>query len=274
MTNSVSLPSHLPSPEARRHHSLFLSDLHLGAFGARADLALDFLHQNVAETYVLVGDILDIGNPLFSHWDASHQAVLDHLRARKAAGATLVYVRGNHDPDTVGVPDSKLVPAAPLDRAEHQMADGRRFLVIHGDILDARLFQGHLMTRIGSHVDQTLRYLDRVIKGRFFRAGPQRRSVIEFALSWINWGLYAGRSHERRLVAMARHGGYDGVICGHFHMADLHDRHGLIYANCGDWMDSFTALAADHQGGLHLLGGRKHFETRARPGTEAGLVTR
>ena len=257
-----------PAPTARHHHSLFLSDLHLGAFGARADLVLDFLRENVAETYVLVGDILDVGNPLFSHWDATHQAVLDHLRARQAAGAALVYVRGNHDPDTVGVPDHKMVPVAPMDQTVHTMADGRRFLVIHGDILDARVFRGHVMTRIGSHIDQTLRMLDRAMKRRFFRAGHHRRSGIEFVLSWINWGLYASRAHERRLVAMARAGGYDGVICGHFHMADLHNRHGLIYANCGDWMDSFTALAADHDGGLHLVGGRKHFAAVAGPKAE------
>jgi len=59
------------------------------------------------------------------------------------------------------------------------------------------------------------------------------------------------------------------VICGHFHLADLHDSHGLIYANCGDWVDSFTALAEDHSGQLTILGGRAALAAT----TSAGLAS-
>ena len=47
----------------RHHRSLFLSDLHLGALGSRADLVLDFLKSHLAESYLLVGDIVDLGTP-------------------------------------------------------------------------------------------------------------------------------------------------------------------------------------------------------------------
>ena len=62
------------------------------------------------------------------------------------------------------------------------------------------------------------------------------------------------RPHEQRLVGLARNEGLDGIICGHFHLPALHDRHRLIYANCGDWLDNFAAVAEDHQGRLCLLG--------------------
>jgi UDP-2,3-diacylglucosamine pyrophosphatase LpxH len=256
----------------RHHEALFLSDLHLGAFGARSDLVLTFLRHNQAETYVLVGDILDLGNRLFSHWNGSHQAVLNHLRDRRDAGAKLVYVRGNHDPEDAGVPEDLRVPAEAQEEAIYVGGDGRRYLVVHGDLLDSRLFQMHVMTRIGCHLDQGLRMLDALIRRCGFGLPARRRSTIEFLLSWLNWSFYARRSHEARLVALARNGGLDGVICGHFHMADLHDRHGLIYANCGDWMDSFTALAVDNAGNLQLLGGRKEIEAISRPKPETELV--
>jgi UDP-2,3-diacylglucosamine pyrophosphatase LpxH len=244
---------------------LFLSDLHLGAIGSRADLVMKFLKRNVADTYMLVGDILDIGHPFLPHWTPNQQAVIDHLRARQAEGARLVYVRGNHDPEPDHAPEGKRLPVAAVTEAEHVGPDGRRYLVVHGDGQDVQTFQNLFLRRFASQMDQGLRRLDHLISRYVYDRGPERRSVIEFVLSCVNWGMYPNRSYEERLVALARAGGYDGVICGHFHMAELHDRHGLVYANCGDWMDSFTALAADHHGRLHLLGGRNAFAGVMRP---------
>lgn len=261
-----------PGPAVTHHHSLFLSDLHLGAVGSRADLVLNFLKRNVAETYVLVGDILDIGQSFQVHWTKAQQAVIDHLRGEQQAGAKLVYVRGNHDPNPDAAPDGKRLPVAAVTQAVHVGADGRRFLVVHGDAQDSRTFQLLFLTRLGSRIDQALRRLDVAISKFLCGPGPQRRSVIEYILSCANWGLYPGRAHEHRLVDLARKGGFDGVICGHFHMAELHDRHGLVYANCGDWMDNFTALAADHSGGLHLLGGRDAFAGALRPMAQPDMV--
>jgi len=62
-----------------------------------------------------------------------------------------------------------------------------------------------------------------------------------------------GDGFEIRLTELARALGQDGVICGHSHQAALHDDHGIIFANCGDWVDSFTAIAEDARGRLSLL---------------------
>ena len=42
-----------------RYRTIFLSDLHLGTRGCQADLILDFLRHNDADTVYLVGDIVD-----------------------------------------------------------------------------------------------------------------------------------------------------------------------------------------------------------------------
>lgn len=258
-----------PKPFVRRHRTLFLSDLHLGSFGSRADLVLEFLARNNADTYLLVGDIIDSAPSVLSRWSASDQAVVDLLRLRMEAGARVVYVRGNHDPiDAVAEADQRL-PVSPVDRAEHVAADGRRYLVVHGDGQDRRLFRWHVLTRIGSQADQVLRAADALIGqyvGTYVRSGAtERRSVIEALLSLVNRGFYPGRPHERRLVGLARAGGFDGVICGHYHIPELRDLNGLRYANCGDWIDSFTALGEDDSGGLRLLGGRAAFAASPRP---------
>lgn len=235
------------------HRTLFLSDLHLGAIGSRADLILSFLKANRADTYFLIGDILDLWQPLLPHWTPDAQLVLDHLRARQAAGAVIHYLRGNHDPDPSCTPQAQRLDVTPTDVLIHHGKDNRRYLVLHGDVVDGRLVRSHLMTRLGSRLDYWLRRLDQGLSVLRRNSSVETRSTIEAMVSGVNAMLYRGRRHEKRLLAMARGYGADGVICGHFHIADLHRDHGMIYANCGDWLDSMSALAEAQDGSLHLI---------------------
>ena len=252
------------------YRTVFLSDLHLGAMGSRADLVLEFLRRHRAEKYFLVGDILDLWHPGPTQWTAAEQAVVDYFGALQLGGAEIVYITGNHDPSPDRASGLRRLPVSPCDHAIHEAADGRRYLITHGDGQDARLFRAHALTRICSRIDQKLRQLDKAVGYYFSRSETHRRSVIEFVLSSVNTALYPSRAHERRLVDLARAGGFDGVICGHFHMAALSDRHGLTYANCGDWVDSFTAVAEDFDGRLDLLGGRVAMAQDWQPGGVAG----
>ncbi len=255
----------------RHHRTLILSDLHLGAFGARADLLLRFLRDNRAEIYLFAGDVLDLGHRMLSSWTEDHEAVLEHLRLRKAAGATIIYVRGNHDPAPEAVPAGRRLPVEAVGRAVHVAADGRRYLVIHGDEVDARLLRSHVVTRLGTVADRLLRGVDSMIEQYVYSGNPRRRSVIETLLSLANRGLAPRRAHERRLAVLAREAGFDGVICGHFHLPALRDLGGVRYANCGDWLDSFTALAEDFDGGMRLIGGRAVLAAPSRPEAVSGV---
>lgn len=261
-------------PLLHRHRSLFLSDLHLGAMGGRADLILRFLRRNEADTYILAGDILDIWHPVLPQWSETHQQVIDHLAERHQAGAKLVYVRGNHDQDPDAAPQECSLPVKATVHAIHEAADGRRYLVVHGDAQDSMLFKSNLLRRAGTWIDNALRSVDRTMYGRRHAAlrEPHRRSTIEWVLAQFNAMMYPNRSHERRLVEVARAQGLDGVICGHFHMPALHDEFGLVYANCGDWMDSFSAIAEDFSGRLRLMGGRTAPEIAMQPPVGAGTV--
>ncbi|WFE74695.1 UDP-2,3-diacylglucosamine diphosphatase [Roseinatronobacter sp. S2] len=244
-------------PHVSQGRTLFLSDLHLGALSSRAGLVLRFLQDNPAETYVLVGDILDLWHPLLPHWCAQDQAVIDHLQARARAGARLIYVRGNHDPDPAMIPPHARLKAQHVTSYIHKTAKGKRFLVLHGDEADSRLIRLHSMTRLGSLIDHGLRRCDRVLR-KLSRRQPQARGVVDRLLAAANGLRYSGRRYERHMVDLARAKGLDGVICGHFHIAALHNHFGLTYANCGDWVDSMTALEDAGDGVLRRLGGRDY----------------
>lgn len=264
-------PGETPPP-THHHRSLFLSDLHLGAPGCRAEPLLAFLQAHDADTIYLVGDTFDLWDPLFLNWGATHERILALLRSRAAGGRRIVLLAGNHDralltargrarPEVAG-----LATEFPRDLIHHA-PDGRRYLVVHGDVCDLRPFRFHICTRIGSRIDSFLRLLDHMLRPLRFRAGPGARGPAELAVSALNALLYKGRSHEGRLVQLARDKGCDGVISGHFHMAALHDDLGLRYANCGDWTDSCTALTEDADGRLCLVGMDSLPASDATPGS-------
>jgi len=68
---------------------------------------------------------------------------------------------------------------------------------------------------------------------------------------------------EKALATEARHHRAEGVICGHIHTAAMHDDYGLRYINCGDWVESCTAVAERHDGQFEIL-------TWTRNGRETG----
>ena len=241
------------------HRALFLSDLHLGAAGCAADNILWFLERNDADVIYLVGDVFDIWDPLFLRWSPLHDRILDLLRARAARGTRLVYLTGNHDralrkQGAAALTGRYHLPVEVMDETLHHGADGRSYLVLHGDVCDARLLRLHVCTRIGSRLDGALRLIDRGLRALRLTVGKDRRGPIEALISAVNALLYCNQRHETRLVDLARARGVQGVVCGHFHIAALHDRNDIRYVNCGDWVDSMTAVAEGLDGTFRLIG--------------------
>jgi len=59
--------------------------------------------------------------------------------------------------------------------------------------------------------------------------------------------------YETTLASMARSHQADGVICGHIHRAEMREIDGVKYLNCGDWVESCTALVEDFDGNIQLI---------------------
>lgn len=262
----------LEQHHVRYYRSLFLSDLHLGAPGCRADDILAFLQGHDAETIYLVGDTFDLWDPLYVSWGPTERRIVALLNTRMAAGSRVVCLVGNHDRALLTEQARARPEVAGLATEFHRDivhigGDGTRLLVLHGDVCDARVLRFHIWTRLGSRADSFLRLADRALRRLRPRLDPEVRGPLEALITGLNGMLYRGRRHERRLVALARSLGCDGVICGHFHIAAMHCEHGLRYANCGDWTDSCTALAEEWDGRLALIGMPR--EAAARIGTHA-----
>jgi len=244
----------LDSGDARRLRAIFVSDLHLGSRGSQADLLLDFLKHHDADTIYLVGDIID-GWRLraYWHWPAEHDAVLKALVAKGRAGTRLVYLPGNHDEfmrDYYGNPFGRFEV---VEELLHVAADGRRYLVLHGDRFDVVVAHAKWLAHLGDwayvtamRVNIQFNRVRRFFGLTYWSLSAWAKKTVKNAVSFIG-------DFEETLSAEARRQGVDGVICGHIHHAAVRDMNGIAYLNCGDWVESCTALVENREGQFEII---------------------
>ncbi len=242
--------AHVP----RSFRTLFLSDLHLGTRGAQAEALLEFLRVHDAETIYLVGDIVD-GWQLRSrwYWPQSHNDVVQKLLRKARKGARIVYVPGNHDEFLRGFCGTHFGGIEVRPSAVHQAADGRRYLVVHGDEFDVVIRHARWLALLGDWAYVTALALSTRINLARRRLGLTYWSLSAWAKQRVkNAVSFIGR-FEAVLAADAARRGVDGVICGHIHSAALRDIDGLRYINTGDWVESCTAVVEHHDGRMELI---------------------
>ena len=238
---------------SRRFRTIFLSDIHLGTRGCQAERLIDFLRVHDADTIYLVGDIVD-GWLLRSnwYWPQDHNDVVQKLLRKARKGTRIVYVPGNHDEflrDYLGAFGSVEV----VDSAIHVAADCRQLLVIHGDHFDLVVRQARWLAVLGGHAYDTA------------VAASRRLNVLRRWLGFPYWSLSqwakanvknASRyiaDFENTLCEEARRRGASGVVCGHIHHAAIDQRGDTLYLNCGDWVESCTALVEHDDGRFEVV---------------------
>ncbi|MBN2907199.1 MAG: UDP-2,3-diacylglucosamine diphosphatase [Rhodobacteraceae bacterium] len=263
-TASASAPAGV-LPRAQHSRSLFLSDLHLGAKSARPAMVLDFLRRNTADTIYLVGDIFDTWAPMKPNWTPAHDAVVQTLLDRAQNGTRVIYLPGNHDTMFRQYCGLYFGIVEVSEQVVHITASGQQLLVLHGDVADSIFKRYQWIGRLGAALDSQLRRVEILINRVRARRDLPPRNAISHAIARFNALIRMGNRFEARLVDMARDRGHDGVVCGHFHKPALHQKFGLVYANCGDWVENFTALAEDMEGNLLLLGTASCVKRIARP---------
>ena len=236
-----------------RHRAMFLSDMHLGARMCRPGEILEFLDHNTAETVYLVGDIVDDWDPLSSKWTPDHLRVLRRLLEFPNTGVDVIYIPGNHDVFFRHLAGIEFGGIRIRREFTHEGADGRRYLVTHGDCCDVFARKAPFLSRAGSMLEGFARGIDSLQRYLTRLAGRRDWSGIEQAILWTNELIRKCDRFEERLSNLAVAAGADGVICGHFHQPALHSHFGPVYANCGDWSSNCTAIVEDENGRLHLM---------------------
>lgn len=238
----------------RQFRSVFISDVHLGTADCQAGYLLDFLNSMQCETLYLVGDIVDlIAMQRRAHFPVLHRQIIHTLLDLAAAGTRVVYVPGNHDSFFRRFCGQSISGIELCRTAVHTTADGRRFLVCHGDQFDQVVRCSPLMLLAGDRAHSLLLWLN-----RWFNALRRLRGRPYWSLAaWIKSRLGKARTFIRRFelaaLGVAEKGCYDGFICGHIHSAGFLRSETALYCNDGDWVEHCTALVEQADGHLELL---------------------
>ncbi len=238
----------------RKYRALFISDVHLGTRGCQAERLLDFLRFHEADTIFLVGDIVD-GWALQSswYWPQQHNDVVQKLLRQARKGARLIYIPGNHDEFLRGYYGTHFGGIEVVENAIHVNAEGKRFLVVHGDMFDLVVTQARWLALLGDKAYDFALTANRVFNGMRRIFGAPYWSLSKWAKHKVKNAVNYIGAFEKALATEAKRHDVMGVICGHIHTPAIHDDYGLRYINCGDWVESCTAVAENEDGSFEII---------------------
>ena len=251
------------SPSVSRYRAVFVSDLHLGTRGCRSDFLADFLEQMSCEKLFLVGDIIDGWRLRKSwYWDEHHDRVVRSILRHAKRSTEIVYIPGNHDemfrawlPHVHEQEAHQFEVAGIGMRREttHVTATGKRLLILHGDEFDGVFRYAKFLAHLGDSA-----YTGALVANRWFNAlrralGYDYWSLSQWLKRQVKEAVKAIDRFETALSADAARRGFDGVVCGHIHNAEMRMINGVLYCNTGDWVESCTALVEHGDGRLELV---------------------
>jgi UDP-2,3-diacylglucosamine pyrophosphatase LpxH len=250
----------------RRYRTIFISDTHLGTRGCKAERLADFLAHNDCQTLYLIGDIVD-GWALKRnwYWPEAHNRVIAEILRKVESGTRVVYVPGNHDEALRDYTGLSLAGVELLPEAVHKTADGKQLLIIHGDQFDGIIAYAKWLAYLGDRAYELAIALNTVLNVVRRRMGMRYWSLSAYLkLKVKNAASFIG-NFEKALVREAKSRGFDGVVCGHIHHAEVKDMAGILYCNDGDWVESCTALTEDAIGRLRIVTWADPVELLAAP---------
>jgi UDP-2,3-diacylglucosamine pyrophosphatase LpxH len=236
----------------RTYKSIAVSDIHLGTRDCKANQLNWFLKHTSCETLYLVGDIIDGWQVSRNkwRWKQSHTNLVRRILKFARRGTKVIYVVGNHD--------EFIRPFIPYginfgtmevhNHYEHVGVDGRRYLIVHGDMFDGITRLAPWLSFLGSGAYNTVLSFNTKLNWVRHRLGFGYWSLSQYLKQRVKKSIDFIFQFERNLAAYCKKRGFDGVIAGHIHHAEIKNVDGIVYNNTGDWVESCTALVETHNG--------------------------
>ncbi len=249
-------------PVPVHHRAIWISDIHLGTAGCKAEYLLDFLKWHECDHLYLVGDIID-GWQLRKnwYWKQSHNDVVQKILRKARKGTRVVYIAGNHDEvirQFIGLAFGDIEIA---DETTHQLLDGRILWITHGDLFDGLIQHAKWLAYLGDGLYTVILKLNNTFNHIRHRLGLSYWSLSQYLKHKVKNAVSFITEFEEVLTAEARRRGYDGVLCGHIHQAEIRDVNGILYCNDGDWVESLSAIVETTTGELKVV----YWHQRASP---------
>ena len=230
--------------------------MHLGTRGCNATALLDFLRETDFDTLYIVGDLIDIWSlRRITYWPQQHNDVIQKILRKARKGTRVVYIPGNHDElvtsfcGTYGNIEIK-------ENAIHVTGSGERILIIHGHELDVVVsgsgrmkwlaFAGDLGYQFLLSLNPLINFVRRRFGLGYWSLSAYAKRRVKDAVSFIG-------KFEAAVAHYAERYRVDAVLCGHIHSAAIREFGSISYYNCGDWVESCTALVEGDDGMISLV---------------------
>ncbi len=260
--------------ETKRYRALFISDIHLGTKACQAEAFLDFLRCHEAPKIYLVGDIVDFWRiRRGSYWPQAHNDVLQKLLRKVRKGSELIFIPGNHDEAMREYCGSNFGGIAIERQTIHEGADGKRYLIMHGDEFDVVVryakwlaFLGDGSYTLALWLNTHLNTVRRWFGMPYWSLSAYLKHKVKSAVNFIG-------EFETALAQEARRRGAQGVICGHIHHAAMRQLGDVTYMNTGDWVESCTAVGETEEGVFEIIRWNPHKGKRLPSSTVEELET-
>lgn len=241
----------------KTYRSIFISDTHLGTAGCKAEFLNNFLKNNTCDVLYLVGDIID-GWKIQQNklkWKQSHTNVVRRILGHSKRDTRVVYIAGNHDEFLrplipFGINFGKIVIA---NQYTHIGVDGKKYLVVHGDIFDGITRLSPWLAFLGDKAYDFVLELNTKYNWLRHKLGFGYFSLSKYLKYRVKKAVDFMFQFEKTITDYARKKDFDGVICGHIHHAEIKEINGIIYMNDGDWVESMSALVEHHDGKWELI---------------------
>ncbi|MBN2866838.1 MAG: UDP-2,3-diacylglucosamine diphosphatase [Thiotrichales bacterium] len=238
----------------QHYRSIFISDVHLGSKGAKAEFLAEFLKYNHCEKLYLVGDIID-GWQLKKkvYWPQAHTNVIRRILTKAKRGTQVVLVTGNHDDFLRRYSGIDFGNILLTDETTHQCVNGDKLLVVHGDKYDGVVQTQKWLAVLGDWGYETLLKFNTVFNKARRLLGKDYWSLSSYVKQRVKSAVSFICAYEEAVVRDCKNHGYQGVVCGHIHHPEVREISGIDYFNCGDWVESCTAIVETDEGKMKLL---------------------
>lgn len=240
---------------ALNYRTIWISDVHLGTRGCNAEHLLDFLNHTECEQLYLVGDIVDIWKLKSGwYWPSLHTEVVRAITGKAKQGTRVVYIPGNHDELFRQYAGLFFLGITIQTNAVHRTADNRTYFVLHGDEFDGVVCNSRWLAYLGSEAYDMLLVANRWFN--FFRSrfGFPYWSLSAYLKHKVKNAVNFISNFEEALRHEGLKRGVDGIVCGHIHHAAISQMGDTFtYCNCGDWVESCTALVEDDGGRISII---------------------
>src|SRR5213080_1686270 len=241
------------SEALHRVRAAWISDLHLGTRTSNTESVLQFLRDYDCEKLYVVGDLIDIWQLRRGrYWPQQHNDVIQKILRKARKGTRVIYIPGNHDEMLAGFFDA-YGNITVQKHAIHRLADGRRMLVIHGHELDTVVQNVKWLAFAGDVGYQFLLSLNPAINFVRRRFGLGYWSLSAYAKKRVKDAVSFIGKFEAAVAHYAERYHVDAVLCGHIHSPAIREFGKVTYYNCGDWVESCSALVEGEDGIISLV---------------------